>query len=727
MKKTAILPLIFFFGIMQGFSQITTGEIPYSWEKLPGLSYPVAELGNFSEDQNDSMDNVDTDLKPFRFANLIVSQLTPYNSGKWIDLDDGSLLWVTALHAAGAYSLNITFSGFSLGEGARLWIYNHSKTDFTGAVTSFNNHESGILATRPLAGDTLVVELLITHKNVCHQFTISRVGYDFTGIFGYSPKDGLFGNSGSCNIDIQCFEGNNWQTEKKSVCRLITSNIYLGSGALINNTSYDGTPYLLTANHVIMNQQRAANTVFFFNYESPSCHGPDGSSSQTISGSTLIATKYDMDGKLDFSLLQLSSAPPRNFQPYYAGWNRNEVLTGVATCIHHPSGDVKKISISEFVPVTDSYTGYDAQAFWKIAHWIAGTTEGGSSGSPLFDINHRIIGNLTGGEATCAYPYNDFYQKFSVSWNKYSDPSQQLAHWLDPAGTSAINIDGYDPYAQGTTWTDLVTLTNFNPNDHASLYLATDGGYLSGNNFFGDKAKAEFYDQSDYGYRTYIKGLFFYFGKATGNPYTNIQAAVWRQTSDLPSALLASANLNLGNIINNVAAEEYSYTEFAQPVLIPGPFYAGVYLPVNAGDTIALVTNAEGESSINTGWELNSDNVWLPYNSAQSWGIALANAVYPVVGRLISGIAVKPPQRYELSVFPNPSAGLAFVKIPEGSGWDHNCTLTLSDAAGKVISRQQAISGKEIFEISIDTPGFYIISLTGNGKFATGKLIISGS
>ena len=92
MKKTAILPLIFFLGIMQGFSQITTGEIPYSWEKLPGLSYPVEELGNFSEDQNDSMENLDTDLKPFRFANLIVSQLTPYNSGKWIDLDDGSLL-----------------------------------------------------------------------------------------------------------------------------------------------------------------------------------------------------------------------------------------------------------------------------------------------------------------------------------------------------------------------------------------------------------------------------------------------------------------------------------------------------------------------------------------------------------------------------------------------------------------------------------------------------------
>jgi lysyl endopeptidase len=154
--------------------------------------------------------------------------------------------------------------------------------------------------------------------------------------------------------------------------------------------------------------------------------------------------------RLDFTLLELSVMPPASYSPYYIGWDRSGRVPTNTTCIHHPNGDVKKISVDFDSPITASYSDtkytFDVGTHWRIDEWDLGTTEGGSSGSPLFDENHRLIGDLTGGEASCSSSVNDYYAKFSENWDNYSEADEQLKFWLDPLNLGVVTLDGVDPY-----------------------------------------------------------------------------------------------------------------------------------------------------------------------------------------------------------------------------------------------------------------------------------------
>ena len=55
-------------------------------------------------------------------------------------------------------------------------------------------------------------------------------------------------------------------------------------------------------------------------------------------------------------------------------------------------------------------------AYLRVNDWDLGTTEPGSSGSPLFDPDHCIVGQLFGGFAACSNDLEDWYGRFYVSW-----------------------------------------------------------------------------------------------------------------------------------------------------------------------------------------------------------------------------------------------------------------------------------------------------------------------
>ena len=82
---------------------------------------------------------------------------------------------------------------------------------------------------------------------------------------------GPFGNSGACNINVNCPSGSAWQTEKKAVALITNGGFAVCTGALVNNTAEDGTPYFLTANHCLGNPN---SWVYYFNHESSTC-GPE--------------------------------------------------------------------------------------------------------------------------------------------------------------------------------------------------------------------------------------------------------------------------------------------------------------------------------------------------------------------------------------------------------------------------------------------------------------------
>jgi lysyl endopeptidase len=393
-------------------------------------------------------------IKNGRIAREIPVSLNPEQVGTWKGMPDGTRIWRLGIRGKGAKALGIVFNRYFLEEGVRLYLFDPSLKTVLGAYTGDNNKSSAILPVSYLHGEELIIQLEIPEDVGAYgDLQVGTVRYAYLPVFqDKSIYDGYFGRSDTCNIDINCPAGDDWQVVKGSVVRMINNE--LCTGVMMNNTYEDEKPYILTAAHCIFDRFSGEYqpTVFYFNYESPTCGGPDGDTQYSIAGATLVATgdtsenSRDTDS-LDFALLELSVTPPDSFLLHYAGWNRSKLPAQHTTSIHHPRGDVKKISIDADPPET----GYHEEDYlpelvkyshWRILEWDIATTEWGSSGSPLFDQDLRVIGTLTGGAANCVNPINDYYTKFDYAWDYYDDSTKQLKHWLDPAGTGAMALNG---------------------------------------------------------------------------------------------------------------------------------------------------------------------------------------------------------------------------------------------------------------------------------------------
>jgi len=439
MKKN--LPLIIF--ILLSFvanAQITRTETPYYFLHDFPNEIPVVETPTFDAQALLDEDQKEILVKPYRFAKVFPVNINFKQKSRKTE-DNNNTVWILKIKSENAKSIGLVFSNFEIPESAKLFIYDENKKHLIGAITNKNNKQTKILPTTYLPVDELIIEYS-EPKNSKNKadFIVSQISHDYRGAFEK-------GDSQDCEVNINCSEGDDWQVVKHSVCKYTYTSdgsSYMCSGALIANTQLDDTPYFLTANHCISTEDEANSAVFYFNYEATTCNGTTGSTSQTLSGATLKATASN---HLDFSLLEMTSMPPQDYQPYYAGWNRGTSAPSSTTCIHHPAGDIKKISKDNDASITGTFgSGYDEQKHWQIEAWDLGTTEGGSSGSPLFNQDQLIIGDLSGGEASCDYNYNDYYQKIDASWDDFSSQSQQLKHWLDPISSNYITLSGYDPY-----------------------------------------------------------------------------------------------------------------------------------------------------------------------------------------------------------------------------------------------------------------------------------------
>jgi len=346
------------------------------------------------------------------------------------------MVWQYEISCPDAVSLGIFFQTYELPEGAAVYLYSPDKRIVRGGYTNFNNKASGQLAMADFPGNTVIIEY------------DEPVGADWQGglvIGSVSRAYNDFQSSAArSRIQINCPEGADWQTEKRAVCRMTfrdTQYSYYCSGALINNVREDGTPYFLTANHCINTEMAARSLVTYFNYENSTCNSDDASLSESLSGADLIAhNTYS-----DFSLLKLSEMPPDYYSPYFAGWFAGHHQPQSGTCIHHPSGDPKCISI-DYNPLTvnsyevqwDDNTISEVNTHWEVFYDV-GVDKSGSSGGPLFDQNKRIIGQLHGGDDV-----SSLFGMFSLSWNYNKEVTMQLKNWLDPDNTGTTTLDGVD-------------------------------------------------------------------------------------------------------------------------------------------------------------------------------------------------------------------------------------------------------------------------------------------
>lgn len=395
---------------------------------------------------------------PYRFGYSFNVDYDMQNSGTWLQVNGGRV-WSLKIVSKGAYSINLAFNKFYLPKDSRLYIHNEQKTVIQGPYTSKNNTKDGKLSSDLIEGSAIYLEYF-EPDNVKEkpEISISKVVHAYRNLFSNFTK--AYGSSESCNIDVNCPEGSNWQDESDAVAMILINYDALCSGCMVNNTTKDFTPYFLTANHCISGQS-VDNWTFRFQYKSPTCGGGDDYSYYSYYGANLEANS----SVSDFALLELDTRPNGNTGITYAGWSRNTTAPNSVVGIHHPSGDVMKISFDNNQSISSDYepAPYFQNSHWKITDWNLGTTEGGSSGSPLFDPNHRIVGQLHGGWAACGNNLSDYYGKFSLSW------TNGLSQFLDPNNTGTMTTNTIEkPYISGTnavcTSNSTFTLHNLPPN-----------------------------------------------------------------------------------------------------------------------------------------------------------------------------------------------------------------------------------------------------------------------
>lgn len=443
--------------LMQAFSlksQISIGGIPCSFEyNFSKAAIPTVAISKPNITQLLLEDNIAAkNGEAYRMGILLPVNKGIHNSGSWTNLKNGDKIWQLRVQSKDALATAFYFDSFYLPKGSKLFVYNDDRASLIGAFTANNNHKSGMFATSLILGDAAILEYYqpfsVTDTVILN---IAEINYAYRGVNNY--KYG-FGSSESCEVNMNCAEGNNWQLEKKGVCRINirkSGGTYWCTGSLVNNTLQDYTPYLLTADHCGNGASASdiAQWMFYFNYEATSCSNPSsegGLAAQSMTGAIKIANGGNSGNTgSDFFLLKLNNNVPDAYNPCFLGWDRSgdSSLTGVS--IHHPAGDIKKISTYTVPLVTAAYQ--TALSHWKV-YWSAtangnGVTEGGSSGSPIFNASGRIIGTLTGGQSDCSNPTGeDYYGKFDWHWDKDgSTAAEHLKEWLDPSGSNVKQLN----------------------------------------------------------------------------------------------------------------------------------------------------------------------------------------------------------------------------------------------------------------------------------------------
>jgi Trypsin-like peptidase domain len=248
-----------------------------------------------------------------------------------------------------------------------------------------------------VSGDVLVVE--IESDGDLPPIVIDKISY---GLKSYRDKE----KEQRCHLDVNCYD--QWENIKDGVAMMHFESNGSGfacTGSLLKDSYSTRRPWFLTANHCIGNQAEAETLIVYWEYETVECDGPSRSllASDTNEGADYV-TGSDIS---DFALLLLHDDPPFGIPFLDFSLDNLEHNEQIAV-INHPGGTFKRISFGK-------KTG-EPQNFWEVVY-SEGSTEEGSSGSPLFNARHEIVGQLSSGNAACWRMFGkDQYGKISSSW-----------------------------------------------------------------------------------------------------------------------------------------------------------------------------------------------------------------------------------------------------------------------------------------------------------------------
>lgn len=419
-------------------------------QKSPVFSLPLFDISKMlAEDE----ETVGLDI-PFRFGKGFDVNLT-LEDGSWADMGD-CRVWSMSFKSEGAHSLNFVFNNFQLPDGGELYIVNQGGNIIYGPVTSDAIGESKFFLTDIIPDSVATIYLKEPKwKRGESSLSICRVVHGYKSVL-IDENGGLVGSSSPCNNDVACFP--EYSKEAKAVALvLLSSGEELCSGSLVMTTDFTLKPYFLTAFHCIdLNKNKtlsdaeisnAENWMFKFNYMKLNCGNSTLATSYTYNSSTFRAG-YN---PTDFALVELNSAVDTN-KHNWLGWDNTGTTPTNGVGIHHPAGDLMKISIENDSFSTVSWD-QGPNNHWHV-NFDSGVVEGGSSGSPLLNEHKKLVGQLHGGPEYInnrCLQTEGLYGKLSESWTGGGTNSTRLSNWLDPLSTGISIMPGsYDVTIKGS-------------------------------------------------------------------------------------------------------------------------------------------------------------------------------------------------------------------------------------------------------------------------------------
>ncbi|MGP1579194.1 T9SS type A sorting domain-containing protein [Porphyromonas endodontalis] len=459
--KALLAPILVASSTLFATAQISYGGTPASFNHsasssaLRSVAAPkvIKVLPNFNPDDVKSTNGWDVNrlhVKPLTIGRTIETNIDFARDAERITLDNGTTMYRLTIDVKNAKASLLYYDDFFIPKnGGELYIYTPDRLKVLGKYTHETHPTHGAFATEMLPGATAVLEYYpYLNSQEMPSILISSVGHIFSTREAGLRDPGEDGAHDDCAFNVNAAEGAEWQEQKAGVVQIMMvhgRNISVCSGNLLNNTNEDFKPYILSAAHcesVTKNRNSSdadlAQWIFTFHYEKPnSSNGAIAivrEQAKSMVGCDIRAF-LPIDGQSDGLLLELKQEVPESYRVYYNGWDRSDVLPNSGVGMHHPAGDAKKISVYNGGVTSktwdDRYNGQGcrgAENAHLFFHFTKGETEGGSSGSSLWNENKLVVGTLTGGGGRCTTGTN-YYGKLSYHWDKFSE---KMSTFLDP-------------------------------------------------------------------------------------------------------------------------------------------------------------------------------------------------------------------------------------------------------------------------------------------------------
>lgn len=403
-------------------------------------------------------------INPVLRAGTPVALDLSVQSADWRSAGDGTAVWSLTLNSADASFLGLRLNAPQLPAGTELRLLGEDG-QVRGPYTAGDRDSRGRLWIPLVHGDSAELELRAPAAATSEvRLGAVELHYGTRPLDGTAPDTKAQGDAGACHNDVACPQGDDWGRTIRSTALLIIGNQLVCNGVLLNNTRGNGDPLVITADHCGIRADDdpegfpAESVTAVFNFQAEQC---DSTRHVTLDDDIEGAELLYRHRRSDTTLIRLDRAPPADFEARYAGWDASGNGAASGSGVHHPSGDIKKISLFDqslvATPVTISGGGMrtDNQEVeaWEV-NWDDGVTEPGSSGSGIWNPQQQLLGVLSGGSSQCgtdglllgigAQPEvqgPDFYGRLATAFDNPGELGTPLRAFLDPAASGARSLN----------------------------------------------------------------------------------------------------------------------------------------------------------------------------------------------------------------------------------------------------------------------------------------------